>query len=71
MTKNLKRYFSFFGILIATVSLKMDSLLNSLKYLINVNIPKIMKILHISQLKPIKLYSTNKTENHRGNLNAK
>lgn len=71
MTKNLKRYFSFFGILIATVSLKMDSLLNSLKYLINVDIPKIMKILHISQLKPIKLYSTNKTEKHQGNFNAK
>ncbi|AXH12434.1 hypothetical protein [Halarcobacter bivalviorum] len=60
MAKSFKKYFSFFGILIATVSLKISSLLTSLHHLIDVSIPKIMNKLHISSLKPIKLYSTNK-----------
>lgn len=60
MAKSFKKYFSFFGILIATVSLKINSLLTSLHHLIDVSIPKIMNKLHISSLKPIKLYSTNK-----------
>lgn len=66
MVKSFKKYFSFFGILNATTSVKINSLLNSLNYLINIDIPKIMKKLHVSQLKPIKLYSTNKC-NTQGN----
>ncbi len=59
MVKSFKKYFSFFGILIATVNLKISSLLNSLRHLIKNNIPKIMNKLYLSFLKPIKLYSSN------------
>lgn len=59
MMKNKKRYFSFFGILVATVSRKIDSINSSILTIIGQFLPKIMKTLHLTQLKPIKLYSTN------------
>ncbi len=59
MIKNKKRYFSFFGILSATVNKKIDSITNSISTIISQTLPKIMKTLHAKQLKPIKLYSTN------------
>jgi len=59
MIKNKKKYFSFFGILAATVSRKIDSIHSSISSIIRQILPKIMKTLHAKQLKPIKLYSTN------------
>lgn len=59
MVTSKKKYFSFFGILIATVSRKMHSFYSSIETIINCNLPKIIRLLLSKQLKPIKLYSTN------------
>ena len=59
MVKNKKNYFSFFGILIATVNIKIHSQFSIITAIINKNMPKIAKLLHAKQLKPIKQYSTN------------
>ncbi|XPV70144.1 MAG: hypothetical protein ACNI25_06100 [Halarcobacter sp.] len=59
MIKCRKNYFSFFGVLIATVNRKINSINNSILSIISQLLPKIMKTLHARQLKPIKLYSTN------------
>lgn len=67
MVKKSKNYFSFYGILIATVSSKIHSQLNKIACLILINQPKILKSLHEKQLKPIKLYSTNQIKS-QGNL---
>lgn len=54
-----KKYFSFFGILFATVNKKIDSFFSKIAVLINISLPKIIKLLLSKQLKPIKQYSTN------------
>lgn len=59
MVKNKKNYFSFFGILLASVSTKIHSQCSSIASMINKNMPKIAKLLHAKQLKPIKQYSSN------------
>lgn len=59
MTSRKKNYFSFFGILCATVNRKMHSKFSSIENIINQNAPKITKLLLSSQLKPAKQYSTN------------
>lgn len=71
MTRCFKKYFSFFGVLNATVNRKIKSMLISLDSHISNNLPKIMKTLHSKQLKPINLYSTNKYNSQQGNLYAK
>ncbi|RBQ30001.1 hypothetical protein [Aliarcobacter vitoriensis] len=58
MVKNTKKYFSFFGILFATVSRKLLSSCCKIDSVLS-KIPKITKELLEKQLKPIKLYSTN------------
>ena len=59
MIHNTRKYFSFFGILIATVNRKLQSF-NCMIHAILVNtMPKITKLLLLKQLKPINLYSTN------------
>ena len=69
MVKKSKNYFSFYGILIATVSGKIHSMLNSIACLLLLNLPKILKSLYSKQLKPIKLYSTNQIKS-QGNSNV-
>lgn len=59
MCRNNKKYFSFFGILFATISKKIDSYFSKIASLIDTNLPKIIKLLLSKQLKPIKEYSTN------------
>lgn len=59
MVKNKKNYFSFFGILQATVNIKMHSSFSAIVSIISQNMPKITKLLLAKQLKPVKLYSTN------------
>ena len=59
MISKTRKYFSFFGILAATVNRKLQSF-NCMIHAILVNImPKINKLLLLKQLKPSKLYSTN------------
>jgi hypothetical protein len=59
MISKHKKYFSFFGILAATVDRKMQSFYCSIDSIISNNLPKITKLLLSKVLKPIKLYSTN------------
>lgn len=59
MISKHKKYFSFFGILAATVDGKMQSFYCSIDSIISNNLPKITKLLLSKVLKPIKLYSTN------------
>ena len=59
MISKTRKYFSFFGILSATVNTKLQSF-NCMIHAILVNtMQKITKLLLLKQLKPIKLYSTN------------
>ncbi|WP_419769720.1 MAG: hypothetical protein ACNI3C_10340 [Candidatus Marinarcus sp.] len=58
MTTKTRKYFTFFGILAATVNRKISSLLSSMHSILN-NVPKIVDILLSTQLKPVKTYSTN------------
>ncbi|MBD3831655.1 MAG: hypothetical protein IE890_14380 [Arcobacter sp.] len=53
-----KKYFSFFGILAATVNKKLESL-NCMILSVLSKASAITKILLHKQLKPMKLYSTN------------
>ena len=59
MVTRKKKYFSFFGILAATVNRKMHSHFSAIITNISQNVPKITKLLLAKQLKPIKQYSTN------------
>ena len=59
MIKNRKNYFSFFGILIATVNRKIHSQFCIISSILSKDMPKIAKLLHAKQLKPIKQYSSN------------
>ena len=59
MIKNKKNYFSFFGILLATVNRKIHSQISIIDSIISLDMPKIAKLLHSKQLKPINQYSTN------------
>ena len=59
MISKTRKYFSFFGILIATVSRKMLSINCMFHSVLANKMPKITKLLLSSQLKPVKLYSTN------------
>jgi len=59
MTKNKKSYFSFFGILLATVNRKILSKISIIASIISLELPRITKLLFAKQLKPIKQYSTN------------
>lgn len=54
----MRRYFTLFGILAATIMRKMNSLFSSIDSMLDVQ-PKIIARLLASQLKPIKTYSTN------------
>ena len=54
-----KNYFSFFGILNATINIKISSYFSKIFSFININFPKIIKLLLSKILKPMKLYSTN------------
>lgn len=59
MISKTRKYFSLFGILAATVNEKLQSF-NCMIHAILVNtMPKITKLLLLTQLKPSKLYSTN------------
>ena len=58
MIHNTRKYFSFFGILIATVNRKLQSF-NCMIYAILLDeMPKITKLLQQKQLKSIKRYTT-------------
>lgn len=59
ISKN-RKYFSFFGILAATVDKKIGSLYSVMDALTSIDMPKISKLLMAKELKPINLYSTNK-----------
>lgn len=59
MISKTRKYFSFFGILAATVNRTMSSKLNSILSILSTKVPKIADILLSRQLKPVKTYSTN------------
>lgn len=59
MIKKRKNYFSFFGILLATVNRKIHSQTSIISSIISKDLPKITKLLNAKQLKPVKQYSTN------------
>ncbi|WP_419766835.1 hypothetical protein [Arcobacter sp.] len=59
ISKN-KKYFTLFGMLAATVDRKISSIYSLIHSLISIDMPKIVNILISRQLKPAKLYSTNK-----------
>lgn len=59
MKSKSRKYFSFFGILIATVNEKLQSFTCAMYSIVIDEIPKITNILLHKQLKPIKQYSTN------------
>lgn len=58
MISKSKKYFTFFGILAATVDRKIHSLYCIIDN-IKSNISKINRLLLAKELKPMKLYSTN------------
>ena len=62
MISKTRKYFSFFGVLCATVDRQISSFYSLISNLLTFNIPKITAILMSSQLKPVQLYSTNKTK---------
>jgi hypothetical protein len=59
MIHNTRKYFSLFGILIATVNRKLQSFNCMIHAILLDEIPKITKLLLNKQLKSVKLYSTN------------
>ena len=59
MMKHKKKYFSFFGILSATINRKISSYFSAIASVLQQEMPKIAKLLFAKQLKPIKQYSTN------------
>ena len=62
MISKSKKYFTLFGMLAATVDRKICSIYSLIDSLLTKEIPKIVSILLSRQLKPAKLYSTNKTK---------
>ena len=58
MLSKSKNYFTFFGILAATVNRQIHSFYSSIATLISKEIPKINKLLLSKELKPIKTYTT-------------
>lgn len=54
-----RKYFSFFGVLTATVNRKLQSFVCMIHSILIDKMPKINNLLIHKQLKPIKLYSTN------------
>lgn len=59
MVRKTRRYFTFFGILAATVNRKLQSFCCTINTINSIRLPKILKMLLSKQLKPVKLYSTN------------
>ncbi|ADG93504.1 conserved hypothetical protein [Arcobacter nitrofigilis DSM 7299] len=59
ISKN-KKYFTLFGMLCATVDRKISSIYSLIHSLMSIDMPKIVNLLISRQLKPAKLYSTNK-----------
>ncbi len=59
MISKTRKYFSFFGILSATVNTKLQSFNCMIDAILVNTMPKITKLLLLKQLKPINLYSTN------------
>lgn len=59
MISKHKKYFTLFGILAATVDRKMQSFYCTINSILNLDLPKITKLLLSKVLKPTKLYSTN------------
>ena len=58
MIHNTRKYFSFFGILIATVTRKLQSFNCMIHAILLDEMPKITKLLQQKQLKSIKRYTT-------------
>jgi hypothetical protein len=58
MIHKTRKYFSLFGILIATVNRKLQSFSCMIHAILLYEMPKITKLLLIKQLKPIKINST-------------
>lgn len=58
MISKSRKYFTFFGILAATVDRKIHSLYCTIDN-IKSNLPNINRLLLANALKPVKLYSTN------------
>lgn len=59
MISKTRKYFTFFGILAATVSRTMSSLFSAISSTLSIEVPQILNILLSRQLKPVKTYSTN------------
>lgn len=59
MISKSRKYFTFFGILAATVDRKIHSFQCAICSMMSKNLPKIARLLMQSELKPIKQYSTN------------
>lgn len=59
ISKN-RKYFTLFGMLAATVDRKICSIYSLIDSLLSMQMPRITNILLSRQLKPAKLYSTNK-----------
>jgi hypothetical protein len=59
MINKTRKYFSFFGILAATVNKKLQSITCTIHAILSNSMPKINKLLLLKQLKPINSYSTN------------
>lgn len=59
ISKN-RKYFTLFGMLAATVNRKISSIYSLIDSLLSMQVPRIVNILISRQLKPAKLYSTNK-----------
>jgi hypothetical protein len=53
-----RKYFSLFGILIATVNRKLQSFNCMIHAILLDELPRITKLLLLKQLKPIKRYTT-------------
>ena len=58
MIHNTRKYFSLFGILIATVNRKLQSINCMIHAILLDELPRITKLLLLKQLKPIKRYTT-------------
>ena len=57
MIHNTRKYFSFFGILIATVNRKLQSINCMIHAILLDEMPKITKLLQQKQIKSIKRYT--------------
>ena len=55
----MKKYFSLYGILAATIDIKLHAIFCTISTVLTVNFPKILKLLLLKELKPISLYSPN------------